>query len=195
MATPSRSASSRARSGAGSRPATSGGGDSQFIVLGGIAVLVVIVLVVMMGGGDSKSGTGRGPGNDVPAAPEAKTPSTPTPAPVSSSAKSGKTPAKPAPALTAAMLAEARALEAKMKDFYNEGSAARTAGDNQKAREKQASAKEVYDQIEKLLMPALLWQEDADLNDWAQPAEFVELGKLWGSIAKLNKMVRMGGGK
>lgn len=193
MATPSRSPAARARSG-GNRPAANSGNNSQFLVLGGVAVLVVIVLVVTMGGESQQ--VSKSPGSNVPAAPaQAATPSAPPPKAVSSSAKAGKTPTKPAPTLTAAMLQEARDLEAKMKAFYNEGSTARTAGDNLKAREKQASAKEVYDQIEKLLTPALAWQEEAELNDWAQPAEFVELTKLWSSIAKLSKMVRMGGGK
>lgn len=194
MAAPSRSSSSRGRSGGSSRSSSSsGGGNQQVMVLGGIGVAVVVVVLIMMGGGDK--GPGKS-GGSTPTPVAAKPDPTPKPAatPVSSSAKAGKTPTKPAPVLTADTLQKARDLETKMKGFYNEGSVARTAGDNAKAREKQALAKGVLEEIDKLLETPLLWQEEAEMGDWAQPAEYIELAKVHGSIMKLAKMVRMGGG-
>jgi hypothetical protein len=164
------------------------------MLFGGIGVAVLIGVLVMMsdGGNKASSEDSRKP---APTNPVSVPAAAPAAAPVNSSAKSGKTPAEPPPTLTAAMLGQARELEAKMKAYYNEGSSARTSGDNAAAREKQALAKQTYDEIEKLLQPALLWQEKADLNDWAQPAEFVELAKFFNGVASLNKRVRMGGGK
>lgn len=189
MATPSRSSSSRGR--ASARSSSSSGGNQQVMVLGGIAVVVVIVLFVMMSGGDKPADK---PGNT------SQTPAVASPAPapaagVSSSAKAGKAPAKPAPALTADTLGKVRSEYDKMKAYYNEGSTARTAGDNAKAREQQALAKGVLDRIDAMIEPPLRWQEEADMEGWAQPAEYVELAKLYNDVMTLAKKVRMGGGK
>jgi predicted metalloprotease len=189
MASPSRSSSSRGR--ASARSSSSSGGNQQVMVLGAIAVVVVIVVFVMMSGG-GKPADKPAAGGQTPAAAAPK--STPAPA-VSSSAKSGKTPAKPAPALTAETLEKVRSEYAKMKTYYNEGSTARTAGDNQKAREQQALAKTVLDGIDAMIEPPLRWQEEAEMEGWAQPAEYVELAKLYNDVMTLAKKVRMGGGK
>lgn len=193
MAAPSRSSSSRRSGGSSRSSSSSGGGNQQVMVLGGIGVAVVVVVLIMMSGGDKGAGKS---GGTTPTPVAAKPDPTPKPAatPVASAPKAGKTPLKPAPALTAETLQQARDLETKMKGFYNEGSAARTAGDNAKAREKQGLAKGVLGEIDKLLQAQLLWQEEAQMGDWAQPAEYIELEKVYGSIMKLAKMVRMGGG-
>jgi hypothetical protein len=192
MATPSRSSSSRSRVSARQAPAADS--SQKFMLFAGIGVAVLIAVFVMMSDGGSKAAADdtRKPSQANPVSAPAAVPSAP---PVTSTARAGKTPAEPPPVLSAATLGQARELEAKMKSYYNEGVNARTSGDNAMARDKQALAKQTYDEIEKLLQPALLWQEKADLNDWAQPAEFVELARFYNGVAALNKRVRMGGGK
>lgn len=164
------------------------------MIVGGAVLLVVIVLLVIM----NRSGSGEATDKDAPA--KASSPdagkSTPAPAPVQlGSAKSGKTPAKPAPALTTATLGKVDELYAQMKAYYNEGSKARQAGDNATAREHQAKAVDVLDQIDNLIEAPLLWQEEAEMKGWAQSAEYVQLAKTYGLVMKLAKQVRMGGGK
>jgi hypothetical protein len=131
----------------------------------------------------------------APAKPTAA-PSQPAQAPtISASAKAGKTPAKPAPALSADTLAQVVTLYNQMGTHYNAGVTARTAGDNAKAREHQGKAVDVLQQIDKLLEAPLLWQEEAEMEGWAQPAEYVQMAKEYGKVMSLAKSVRMGGGK
>lgn len=194
MASPTRSSSSRGRPAASRSSSGSGGNNQQMLILGGIAVAVVVVVFFMMsGGGNGKTGT---PTPAAPAAKPAEASKPPAaPAAVSSSAKDGKTPAKAAPALTADTLGQVRAKYEAMKGFYNEGSKARTDGDNATARDKQAKAKDVLDEIDAMLKAPLLWQEEAEMEGWSQPAEYVEMAKLYGDVMSLAKKVRMGGGK
>jgi hypothetical protein len=142
-----------------------------------------------------KSSSTTIPGPAPTAKPAAQPAAQPAAAPVSSSAKAGKTPAKPAPALSADMIAQVRTLESQMKAHYNDGANARKTGDNSGAREHQAKAKDCLEKIDALIADQLLWQEEAEMEGWAQPAEYVEMAKVYGSVSTLAKMVRMGGGK
>lgn len=130
----------------------------------------------------------------APAKPTASSPAPQAPA-VSSSAKAGKTPAKPAPALSADTLAQVVTLYNQMGTHFNAGVTARTAGDNATAREHQGKAVDVLQQIDKLLEAPLLWQEEAEMEGWAQPAEYVQMAKEYGKVMGLAKKVRMSGGK
>ena len=44
-----------------------------------------------------------------------------------------------------------------------------------------------------MLSDQLEWQEEAEMEGWAQPASYGALEKLWGSIASLDKKARMVG--
>jgi hypothetical protein len=109
-------------------------------------------------------------------------------------AKAGKTPARPAPTLLAATLGQARALLQEAKDLRNEGVNLRKAGNNEAARDKQSAAKVKIDAIKDLVDAPLLWQEEAELEGWAQPPEYVTLANFYGEVSKIEKDVRMGGG-
>jgi hypothetical protein len=180
------------RSGRSSRSSSAAkSSNTPVLAIGGAGVVVVGLLVILLSNG----------GNQKPAAevPSGKPAVAGSPTPASSpaareTARSGKTPGKPAPALTEAMLQQARGLLAEAKALCNEGVAARTAGDNQGARSKQSLAKDQRDQIKGLLAAPALWQEEAQLGDWAQPAEYVALEKLYNEVSKLEKQVRMSGG-
>lgn len=162
------------------------------MVLGGVGLAVVVVLLIVMNGGKGDSGAGSGAqANTTP--PAAKP--APAAAPVQlANAKAGKTPGKPAPSLTSDTLQQARTLLDAAKSSCNEGVKARTAGDNSKARELQSAAKAKIDEMQRLLKPALDWQEEAQLDDWAQPAEYVTLERFYVEVAKVEKMIRMNGG-
>jgi hypothetical protein len=181
----------------GRRPARSSGSGSNSMpmVLGGVGVLVVIVVLVMMSsGGGGKDTTGAAPGESA-AKPAATTQPAPAAAPVQlAAAKAGKAPSRPAPPLTQEMLQQINALLAEAKELNNEGVKARSAGDNQGAREKQSAAKAKLDTLEQLVQPAIEWHDAADLEGWAMPAEYMSLEKLYAQVGPLVKRVRMGGG-
>lgn len=163
------------------------------MVFGGVGLAVVVVLLIVMNRGSGDSGAGNGaPANATPA-PAAKPAPTATPVQLAN-AKAGKTPGKPAPSLTSDTLQQARTLLEAAKTSCNEGVKARTAGDNSKARELQSAAKTKIDEMQRLLKPALDWQEEAQLDDWAQPAEYVTLERFYVEVAKVEKMIRMNGG-
>jgi hypothetical protein len=165
----------------------------QPFVIGGVGLAVVVGLVFVMsnsGSGDTK----KNPENVAVEKTAAKA-ATPAAAPVKmEAAKAGGSPKRPAPALTEAVLQQARDLLASAKSFCNEGITARNAGDNGKARERQALAKDKIDALKKLVEAASLWQEEAQMENWAQPAEYMTLEKLLGELGPLEKRVRMGGG-
>src|SRR5690606_490935 len=188
--TPSRGRSSRGSS------ASSTNGSQQALVIGGIALAVVVALLFVMnsGGGEKAEAADKGAAPAPAAQPAAAKSEAAAPVTLSA-AKAGKAPSRAAPALSQATLDEFNALVTKAKGFYNEGVKARTAGDNMGARDQQASAKDVLDEAQKLVAAQLLWQEEAQMEDWAQPAEYVTLEKLYAQYQSLTKKVRMGGGQ
>ncbi|MEO6597838.1 MAG: hypothetical protein ABIP94_24085 [Planctomycetota bacterium] len=181
--TPSRSRSS-------GRSAKSSSSNSQPLIFGGIGLAVVIALVVMMNRKGPDTGDATPGAKNTPAA------SKPVAAPVPlAGAKAGKNPTRPAPPLTPETLAEIRSSRVLAEGLYNEGVTARNAGDNSKARDKQAQAKDALEKVETLLADSLRWQEEAQMEGWAQPAEYMTLEKEYGAVMKLTKRIRMGGGK
>ena len=183
--TPSRSRSSGGRS-------QSSGSNSMPLVLGGVGVLVVGILVVMMnqGGGDKATDPKAPPAAAAPKAAHVPAPSTVK----MGSATAGKTPGRPAPALTAEMLGKAVALLDEAKTLCNDGVKARSAGNNEEARTKQSAAVDKIEAAKVSLQEQAKWQEDADLDDWAMPAEYIALGNLWTELTTLEKKARMSGG-
>ncbi|MEZ6036913.1 MAG: hypothetical protein R3F29_05500 [Planctomycetota bacterium] len=189
--TPSRSGRSGGRSSSSSRGRSSSGGNNQMpMILGGVGVVVVIILLVVMnqGGGSEK----KSDKDATPAKPAAAAPAMPTVQ--VSGAAAGKTPSKPAPALTADMLGQVQKLLDEATALQNQGATLRTNGDNQGARDVQSQAAAKLETLRNLIDNQLTWQEEAEMEGWAQPGEYVTLGKMWTKIAKLEKAVRMGGG-
>jgi hypothetical protein len=189
--------STRARSGGGrsSGSANRSANNSMPLILGGMGVLVVVGVFFMMRGGSKPAEAAptavKAPAASVPAA---------TPAPAASSkldlagAKAGKAPAKPAPALAAATLQQVHDLLGEAKGISNEGVTLRVNGDNQQARDKQTAARDKIEAAKKLVATPLLWQEEADMEGWAMPAEYVTLTNLFGEMSRLEKKIRMNGG-
>lgn len=182
------------RSGRSSRASASSSSNTTAFAIGGIGVAVVGLLVVIFAnsGNDATAG-GNQPANQPTVATPVVAP-TPAPATVSEASRAGKAPTKAAPPLTAETLQQARTLLGEAKALCNEGVTARTAGNNQEARTKQSAAKDKLDALKALVAVPALWQEEAQLSDWAQPAEYVALEKLYAEVSKIEKQVRMGGG-
>ncbi|MEY3161929.1 MAG: hypothetical protein RIT25_1920 [Planctomycetota bacterium] len=183
------SGGSRSRSRSASSASSSSSSQTLILVVG--AAAVVVFLLVMSGNKSPESGT-KTPAASAPAvAPAAPAPAASVP---SGSAKAGKTPARPAPPLGQETLAKLSQLEAQATQLFNESVNLRNGGDAMKAREAAGRAKDVLDQWNSLVEPNLLWQEEAQLGDWAQPAEYIQLEKLFGAYQTLNNKVRKQGG-
>lgn len=163
------------------------------LILGGIGGLAVLIVVVVMM--TSKSGdAGDGDGGNQPAAKQPAQPAASSVAMPKAAAKDGKTPDRPAPPLTNQMLKDALGLLDEAKSLSGEGLELRKAGNNMECREKMSQAKVKIDAIKTMLDPALTWQEEADMEGWAQPASYTQLGYLWAKLSPIEKMVRMQGG-
>lgn len=166
------------------------------MIVGGVgALLVVLVLVIL----NSRAGDDGDQGNVQQAAPrQPAKPVAAAPQPTDlkmANASAGKTPDRPAPTLTRDMLQKANVMVDAAKALNNEGTRLRNSGDNRGARAKQSEAKRKLDEAIKFLEAPSAWQEEADLEGWAMPAEYVTLGNLYVRIAKYQKRIRMGGGK
>ncbi len=163
------------------------------LILGGVGLLVVVILLVVMSQSGKKPAATPTPTPTPAAQPKAPHQSAPTQV-AAGAAKAGKTPTKPAPALTQDMLQKAASLLDEAKALSNEGVKVRNAGDSAGARTKQSQAKDKIDEVKALLAAPLRWQEEADLEDWAMPAIYSSLGKLYNEVSSLEKKVRMSGG-
>lgn len=161
-------------------------------VIGG-AVVAVIVLVLVLNRSSDPANAGQ-----TPAQPKAATPAVaakPTADPIRlGAAKAGKAPSTPAPTLTTATLQELSELVRQITDLRNESVQKRTNGDNMGARAKMSEAKKFCEQLVAKVSAQLQWQEQAQMEDWAQPAEYVELERIYGKFQKLENEVRRGGG-
>lgn len=183
--------SARSRSSRGSSSSSS----QQALLIGALGVLV-LVLVVVFATNSSKARAGGDPSNGgstggSTAGSDARETSAP---PVNRPGRPGKTPDRPAPPLTAATLAQLDDLHREAVEHYNDSVRARNGGDSVAARAAAGRAKEVLDRWQELVEPNLRWQEYADMEDWAQPAEYLELERRFQKYAELNKKVRMQGG-
>ncbi len=170
---------------------SSSSAQTLLLVLG--AVAVVVLLLLMSGGSKQPGAAGDSSSRNTSpaAAPSAPAPSVSLPA---GSAKAGKTPSRPAPPLGQDTLARLAQLEAQATELFNESVNLRNGGDAMKAREAAGRAKDILDQWNSLVEANLLWQEEAQLGDWAQPAEYIQLEKLFGAYQTLNNKVRKQGG-
>ncbi|MFN3243147.1 MAG: hypothetical protein ACE37K_16725 [Planctomycetota bacterium] len=166
------------------------------LILGGVGALVLVVVLVMLNSksGDDDKDTGDGQTQQQPAKQPARLVGPKTELKMGS-AKAGKTPDRPAPTLTQEMLQKAAGVIQEAKVLNNEGVRLRSAGDNQGSRAKNSEAKSKLDQVKEMLDAPLTWQEEADLEGWSMPAEYSALGNLYGELSKLEKRIRMGGGK
>ena len=191
----SRTSSSR-RAGSsrtGGRSSSSQKNNQMPLMLGGAGVLVLIVILVLSnkGGGDDTNDSGSNPSATQPE----KQSAAPSPELSMASAKSGKTPDRPAPALTQDTLNKMNELYAEAKAISDEGMKLLGQGNNMDSRTKQSEAKVKVDQIKSLIEAPSSWYEEADFGGWAIPAEYETMNKIYGKVSRLEKTIRMNGGK
>lgn len=161
------------------------------MVYGGALVVVVIIIYFVMSSGGG-SDTNQNSGTPAPAANQAAPAPTPAPMP-SGNAKAGKTPSRAAPALTGETLAKLDELYGKASGLYNEGVNLRTAGDNRGCRDKMTQANDLLVQWTATVKDQLAWQEEADMENWAQPAAYSELESRYKNFSKLQRSAQLNG--
>jgi hypothetical protein len=164
------------------------------LLIGAAVVVVVVLVLVFQSGGSGKANAGESQQSNS-AAPVAS-PAVPKAEPVQlGSAKAGKVPTTPAPPLTQQTLQELSDLLQQVKTLRNEAVTARTgSSDTQLARAKMGAAKTLLDQWKQKVEAPLLWQESAQMEDWAQPAEYTALERLYATFQRYDNEVRKGGG-
>ena len=86
-------------------------------------------------------------------------------------------------------------LLAEAKSISNSGFALLKEGKNFEARTRQSEAKVKIDEIKALIEEPTLWYEEADMDDWSIPAEYVAMNKLYGKLSTPLKTIRMQGGR
>jgi hypothetical protein len=97
--------------------------------------------------------------------------------------------------LSAETLQKATDLLAEATALSNEGVKLRNAGDNnEEARKKQSAASDKVEALKALTKTQWAWQEEAELGEWALPAEYVALGNLYTKVSKIENQIRKGGG-
>lgn len=165
------------------------------MIIGGAGLLVLILILVMVnsrgGGGDDIDD----PGANAPAKQSANQPEKPRSNVAVSGGSPGKSPDRPAPTLTKDTLNKMADLLAEAKSISNSGFALLKAGKNIEARTRQSEAKVKIDEIKALIEEPSLWFEEADMDGWSIPAEYVAMNKLYGKLSTLQKTIRMQGGK
>lgn len=162
------------------------------MILGGLGVVVLIIILVMANKGGSED---QNNSSNEPAKQPAKQPEAPKTNLTMANAKGGKTPDRPAPPLTQATLTKVTELLAEAKALSNEGIKLTKSGSNPEGAAKQSAAKVKIDQLKAMIEEQSLWQEEADMGDWAQPAEYITLAKIYATISRTQKTIRMNGGK
>ncbi len=165
------------------------------MILGGLGVAVLIVIIIMANrGGDDEEVNPDNQSTKQPGKQPAKQPEPKTNLKMSEGV-AGKTPGRPAPPLTQATLTKITELLAEAKAISNEGIKLTKSGNNPEGSAKQSEAKVKIDQLKALIEEQSLWQEEADMGDWAQPAEYITLARIYATISRTQKTIRMNGGK
>jgi len=177
---------------AGGRSSSSQNSNQMPMILGGLGVVVLIIILVMAnkGGGEEENDsdsqlTNQPAKQSKPAKTNLRM----------SEAVGGKTPDRPAPLLTQETLTKITELLAEAKAISNEGIKLTKSGSNPEGAAKQSEAKVKIDQLKAMIEEQSLWQEEADMGDWAQPAEYITLARIYATISRTQKTIRMNGGK
>ncbi len=181
----------------GRRPAATPPSNTPIIMglaAGGLALVIILVMMTWSGGNSEAANTGDGekqkPAPAKAQQPEAPKKTTQSPSNSSYAARPGKTPGRPAPPIPASVIERTEQLFADAKAKWNEGQRARKSGDTATYTKAIKEAYESIQGINKALDPYSTWYEEADLEGWAMPGEYVGLSKKFNKYDKLAAMVQ-----
>lgn len=184
-----------ARSGSARRRAASSSASNQTpMILVGVGVVVVIAIFVISGGGgdDDKGGKSKADKGG------AKTTSSNTgtqdtsPAPSSNgiAAQPGKTPDRKAPTIDRRWFGTVNEAYEQAKELSNEGKKAQAAGDPSTMQAKFVEAKRILRAgLETIPQGVWDWDDEAQIEGWARPSEYVELSRWYAKWSKLDQQL------
>ena len=87
------------------------------------------------------------------------------------------------------------ALYSEAKALSDEGIKLQKSGEKMAGSAKQSAAKVKVDAIKDLIEVQSLWYEEADMDGWAIPGEYRAMNKIYAKLSRLEKTIRMNGGK
>lgn len=152
-------------------------------IAAGVAVLAALFFAFGGTGGNNKKTTDP---SNTPANKSSEPSKAAAPKLDGGKAKAGKTPDRPAPAIDADKMAKAEKLFEEATAEWNEAQKQRKAG--RPKTEWKPNLDRAWDKLEEqraLLEDYSDWYEEADLGDWAIPAEYEALTKrqhVWGKV-------------
>lgn len=152
--------------------------------IAGLAVLVVVVIIMSSGGNDPKQ----------PAKPQPKpAPAKAADASAKQPSKSGKVrkdPDRPAPALDMDALEEAESRYKQANELNNKARKLQNAGDTSAFNKTIREAWNIAESIAPLLEKPMLWQEEAEFEEWKIPASYRPLISLLERLSKLRGRIK-----
>lgn len=145
------------------------------ILAGAIIVLVAAYVGFNSGGGGDPTPPAEQPKAAQPAAKQ----EAPKPKPVveAGSAKAGKPPKRPAPAIDERVYEKTDAWYDQARKLFEDGQKLRDKGDSNAFQKKMHEAWDIMEQIPPALDSYTTWEEEANMGNWAVPAEYDALRK------------------
>jgi hypothetical protein len=157
-----------------------------------VAALLVVVLIFALatGGGGSGTEAAESPRGDATGVEPSVPASAPAAGLTGGTPREGETPERSAPPIQEADLARAQQHYENAKQKWNEGQRARSSGDHETYV---TATKEAFEEMEKqrdALRPYTDWYEEADLGDWAMPAEYGALQRRLDTYDRLYQRIK-----
>lgn len=148
--------------------------NTGIIIAAGVGVVAVLIGIATIGGN-----------NDKPQQPAANKPAgevsekEPDPHPrrdePRAAARSGTTPDRPAPPIPPGVFGKSDELYAKAKRQHDDARRAQSTGDNAKFNKLINDSWDTFTEIESVLETYTGWFEEADLDGWRLPSDYVSL--------------------
>lgn len=158
------------------RRASSSSQGNQAAIIGGVAgvaLVVVLVFVLSRGGSDAAAATSTPPAaGGAPPAADARGTRAEDPDLSGGTERAGKTPDRPAPSIAAADMQRAEEHYRAAVEKWNDSQRSRNAGDQTAYAQALDDAFEELQKQREALRTYTDWFEEADLGDWAMPAEY-----------------------
>jgi len=177
--------SSGARGSTPRAPVRSSSGIHPGLIIAALAIGgVALYFAFSSGGGGSPSDTEAGQQSQQPV-PKQNSEKPKVKPSESGSAVAGKPPKRPAPTLDLAVFQKTDAWYHEADTKYTEGQAAKNKSDSTTYQKRVNESFALIEKIDKELEPYMTWQEEADFNSWAMPAEYSVLLRKLGSYSQL----------
>ena len=164
-------------------PVRSSSGIHPGLIIAALALGGVALYFAFSGGSGSETSQ---PEKQAPVQPTKVEPEKPKNQPIEAGrSKAGKPPKRPAPALDVAVFQKTDAWYREADTKYTEGQVAKNKSDSTTYQKRVNESFKLIEKIDKELETYMTWQEEADFEGWAMPAEYDVLLRKLGSYSQL----------